>query len=53
VRRGTLLPDGTVRLEGGESSHLVGALARSNALVQVPEGVSALAQGAEVEVWML
>lgn len=53
VRRGTLLPDGTVRLEGGESSHLVRALAQSNALVQVPEGVSALARGAEVEVWML
>ena len=45
VRRGTLLPDGTVRLEGGESSHLVRALARSNALVHVPEGVTALARG--------
>jgi molybdopterin molybdotransferase len=53
VRRGTLLPDGTVRLEGGESSHLVRALAQSNALVHVPEGTSALAEGAEVEVWML
>ncbi|MBT2520643.1 gephyrin-like molybdotransferase Glp [Arthrobacter sp. ISL-28] len=53
VRRGTLLPDGTVRLEGGESSHLVRALAHSNALVHVPEGTSALAEGAEVEVWML
>jgi molybdopterin molybdotransferase len=53
VRRGTLLPDGTVRLEGGESSHLIRALAQSNALVQVPEGVSALDEGAEVEVWML
>jgi molybdopterin molybdotransferase len=53
VRRGTLLPDGTVHLEGGESSHLVRALAHSNALVHVPEGTSALAEGAEVEVWML
>ena len=53
VRRGTLLPDGTVRLEGGAGSHLVSALARSNALVHVPEGTADLAAGAEVEVWML
>ena len=53
VRRGTLQPDGTVRLEGGASSHLVSALAHSNALIHVPEGIAALAEGAEVEVWML
>lgn len=53
VRRGTLREDGTVRLEGGAGSHLVSALAHSNALVHVPEGIAALAQGAEVEVWML
>lgn len=53
VRRGTLAPDGTVRLEGGAGSHLVSALAHSNALIQVPEGISALDDGAEVEVWML
>jgi molybdopterin molybdotransferase len=53
VRRGTLQGDGTVRLEGGESSHLMRALAGSNALVHVPVGVSALAEGDEVEVWML
>ncbi|MGO4191822.1 gephyrin-like molybdotransferase Glp [Arthrobacter sp. YAF17] len=53
VRRGTALPDGTVRLEGGAGSHLVSALAHSNALIQVPEGIAALAEGAEVEVWML
>ncbi|MET3952326.1 gephyrin-like molybdotransferase Glp [Arthrobacter sp. UYEF36] len=53
VRRGTVLADGTVRLEGGAGSHLVSALARSNALIQVPEGIAALAEGAEVEVWML
>ncbi|MDI3240749.1 molybdopterin molybdotransferase MoeA [Arthrobacter sp. AL08] len=53
VRRGTVLPDGTVRLEGGSGSHLVSALAHSNALIQVPEGTGALAEGAEVEVWML
>jgi molybdopterin molybdotransferase len=53
VRRGTARPDGTVRLEGGAGSHLVSALAHSNALVQVPEGIAALAEGDEVEVWML
>ncbi|MEC5180314.1 molybdopterin molybdotransferase MoeA [Arthrobacter sp. CG_A4] len=53
VRRGTLRPDGTVGLEGGAGSHLVSALAHSNALVHVPDGIAALAEGAEVEVWML
>jgi len=53
VRRGRLRPDGTVQLEGGESSHLMHALAGSNVLVHVPEGVAALGTGGEVEVWML
>lgn len=53
VRRGTLGPDGTVRLEGGAGSHLVHALAQSNVLVQVPVGTAALSAGDEVEVWML
>jgi molybdopterin molybdotransferase len=53
VRRGTLRPDGTVELQGGESSHLMHALAGSNVLVHVPQGVAALQAGAEVEVWML
>ncbi|MFE4836621.1 gephyrin-like molybdotransferase Glp [Arthrobacter sp. NPDC056691] len=53
VRRGSFQADGTVRLEGGESSHLVQALAHSNALVHVPVGTAALDEGAEVEVWML
>lgn len=53
IRRGTFLPDGSVRLEGGPSSHLVHALAHSNALVHVPAGTAALAEGAEVEVWIL
>jgi molybdopterin molybdotransferase len=53
VRRGTLQPDGTVKLEGGAGSHLVSALARSNALIHVPEGTTDLARGAEVEVWIL
>jgi molybdopterin molybdotransferase len=53
VRRGLLQGDGTVRLQGGESSHLVQALAHSNALVHVPVGTAVLNEGAEVEVWML
>lgn len=53
IRRGTLHPDGTVRVEGGAGSHLVHALANSNALIHVPVGTSALAEGAEVEVWTL
>lgn len=53
VRRGRLRPDGTVQLEGGESSHLMHALAGSNVLLHVPEGVAALSAGDEVEVWML
>ncbi|MGO4249233.1 gephyrin-like molybdotransferase Glp [Paenarthrobacter sp. RAF54_2] len=53
VRRGTVLPDGSVRMEGGAGSHLMHALARSNALVQIPSDVTELAEGSEVEVWML
>jgi molybdopterin molybdotransferase len=53
VRRGNYQADGTVRLEGGDSSHLMHALAGSNALVHVPVGVSALAEGDKVEVWKL
>jgi molybdopterin molybdotransferase len=53
VRRGSLQPDGTVKLEGGESSHLMHALAGSNVLVHVPVEVTELTDGDEVEVWML
>ncbi|BCW62563.1 molybdopterin molybdenumtransferase MoeA [Arthrobacter sp. StoSoilB22] len=53
VRRGTMGTDGTVRMEGGAGSHLVHALARANALVQIPGDVTELAEGDEVEVWML
>ncbi|WP_091327755.1 gephyrin-like molybdotransferase Glp [Arthrobacter sp. cf158] len=53
VRRGSLGVDGILRMEGGAGSHLVHALARANALVQIPSGVTELAGGAEVEVWML
>ncbi|MDJ0357297.1 gephyrin-like molybdotransferase Glp [Paenarthrobacter sp. PH39-S1] len=58
IRRAVFEPAGapagaTVRPEGGPSSHLIGALADSNALIQVPADVTALAVGAEVEVWLL
>ncbi len=43
----------TVRPEGGPSSHLLGALAASNALIHIPAEVTSLAAGAEVEVWLL
>lgn len=53
VRRGVLLPNGTVRLEGGEGSHLLGALARSDVLIHIPVGISELAEGEEVEIWVV
>ncbi len=53
VRRGTVAADGTVRMEGGAGSHLVHSLAKANALVQIPGDVTELAEGDEVEVWML
>ncbi|MEJ1116369.1 gephyrin-like molybdotransferase Glp [Paenarthrobacter sp. CCNWLY172] len=53
VRRGSVAGDGMLRMEGGAGSHLVHALARANALVQIPGNVTELTAGAEVEVWML
>lgn len=53
IRRGILSSDGTIALEGGQESHLVSALARSNALVHIPVGTAVLRRGEEVEVWML
>ncbi len=44
---------GTVAVVGGPSSHLLGSLAASNALIQIPADVTALAAGSEVEVWLL
>lgn len=38
---------------GGESSHLLGALAHANALINIPAGVTELQAGAKVEVWLL
>ena len=53
VRRARLLTDGRVSLVGGPGSHLLGALAASDALVLVPEDVTELPVGASVEVWLL
>lgn len=49
VRRG-LYRNGRVALIGGPDSHLLHALAASNCLVHLPEGVSFLEAGADVEV---
>ncbi|MFJ2867000.1 gephyrin-like molybdotransferase Glp [Kitasatospora sp. NPDC087314] len=45
--------DGTVEPVGGAESHLVGALARANCLITVPEDVTALPAGSEVDVVLL
>ncbi len=52
VRRGRFR-DGEVELVGGPGSHLVHALAESNALVLIPAGTGHLPPGAEVTVWLL
>ncbi|BBE22336.1 putative molybdopterin biosynthesis protein MoeA [Arthrobacter sp. MN05-02] len=52
VRRG-LYRDGAVVLVGGPGSHLLHALAASNCLVHVPEGVAALQAGDRVEITLL
>ena len=52
--RGRYLPEsGTVEPEGGAGSHLVGALARADALIVVPEEATALAAGDTVETVLL
>lgn len=45
--------DGTVTPVGGAGSHLVAALAHADALIVVPEDVTSLAPGTEVEVVLL
>jgi molybdopterin molybdotransferase len=42
-----------VALAGGHGSHLIGDLARSNALVVLPEETDLVAAGESVEVWLL
>lgn len=51
-RRGTFDPvTGTVTPVGGPGSHLLGSLARSNCLIDIPESVTTLAVGEQVVVW--
>ncbi len=45
--------DGMVHLVGGPPSHLLASLAMSDCLVVLPEDVTELAAGAEVQVWTL
>lgn len=53
-RRGVLdAVAGTVREVGGPPSHLLAALARADCFFVVPEGVTELAAGSPVEVWLL
>ncbi|ARQ70189.1 molybdotransferase-like divisome protein Glp [Streptomyces marincola] len=44
---------GTVRPVGGAGSHLVAALARADALIEIPETVTEVAPGAELTVVLL
>jgi molybdopterin molybdotransferase len=51
--RGTLVGDSEVEVSSGPRSHLVAGLAASDALIVVPEDVTALGPGDPVEVWHL
>lgn len=52
-RRARVLPSGAVRLVGGPSSHLIGGYAQADALVLVPVGTDAIADGDLVETILL
>jgi molybdopterin molybdotransferase len=53
-RRGVLdAVTGTVRELGGPASHLLGALARAECLIVVPEDATELPAGTRVETWLL
>lgn len=52
VRRGTILPDGTVQVTA-PGSHLLHAYATANALVHIPVGTSQLEAGDLVETWRI
>jgi molybdopterin molybdotransferase len=45
--------DGTVRPVGGAGSHLIAALARADALIEIPEAITEAAAGAELSVVLL
>ncbi len=53
-RRGVLdAVNGTVREVGGPASHLLGALARADCLIVLPEDVTQATAGSQVGVWLL
>lgn len=52
-RRARVLTSGDVRLVGGPSSHLVGALAAATALVRVPVGIDQIHDGDLLETILL
>lgn len=52
-RRGVFAADGSVREVGTAASHRLGALARAECLIVLPEAVTEVAAGAEVDVWLL
>ena len=45
--------DGIVGQVRGPGSHLIGALAAANALVEIPAEVTVLAAGEEVDIWLM
>ena len=51
--RGRLTEDGRAEVVGGPGSHLVATLAASELLIVVPEGVTSLAAGGEVDTVFL
>ncbi len=52
-RRGVLGAEGVVREVGTAASHMLGALARAECLVVVPEDVEVVEPGTPVEIWPL
>ncbi len=53
-RRGTVdAVHGSVRELGTAASHMLGALARAECLIVVPEDITELAEGSVVDVWLL
>jgi len=52
-RRAHVLASGAVRLAGGPSSHLLGALATADALVVVPVGTDRIEDGDVLETILL
>jgi molybdopterin molybdotransferase len=52
-RRGVFDADGSVREIGTAASHRLGALARAECLIVVPEAATEVPEGSAVEVWLL